>query len=118
MDKVKESDIIEEMFAWLQERKAEMEREKEKCVSVQAYATAQHYQSCYGVFRAVEKYLQYQIDAEIKEYLRQISAEKNGKEESFKHEYEAVWETDENDKIQAEAGGDAEMMGAEMMGGE
>lgn len=105
MDTAKELDIIEEAFAWLQERKAEMKREEEKCASIQDYAIAQHYQSCYGAFRAVEKYLRYQI-----------TAEERPKEPGFKHEYEAVWEADENDKIQAEAGGDAEMMEAEMMG--
>ena len=106
MNKEKETEIINEMLEWLQKRMKETKHDAEVYAEIETYHSAAHSQTLYEAFRSVEKYLQYQI-----------TAEERPKEPGFKHEYEAVWETDENDKIQAEAGGDAEMMEAEMAEG-
>lgn len=106
MSTAKELDIINETLAWLQKRMEETKYDAEKYASIEFYHSASHSQTLYEAFRSVKKHLQYQI-----------TAEERPKEPGFKHEYEAVWEADENDKIQAEAGGDAEMVEAEMAEG-
>lgn len=103
IERNKAIDIVSGTLAWLQEREKTVKHQEELWARVGVYAKAQHYKSCYDTFNEVERYLRYQITAETEESIR----------ENFKCEYEAVMETDENDKIQAEAGGDVEMVEGE-----